>query len=313
MSEVVRALRGALDYTRIYRDQTFVVKAGGEVLGRPEALDALAAQVALLESLSIRVVLVHGGGPQASALCQRLGIEVEIVAGRRRTTPEVLEVAKMVYGGSLNLDVLSALGAHEVRGVGVSGVDGGLVTARRRPVVQVRDDAGTVRPVDYGDVGDVADVDPSLLRTLLDARYVPVVASLAAGPGGSPLNVNADTMAEALAVALGAKKLVYLTGVPGVLRDSSDPSSVVSFADPADLEALLAAGAIGGGMRPKVEACLRAVHGGVRRTHIIDGRLADALLVELFTGAGSGTMIVGRREMADYREHELSEPAGVTS
>jgi acetylglutamate kinase len=305
VSDLVRALRGALDYTRVYRDQTFVVKAGGEVVGSPDALEALAVQVALLESLSIRVVLVHGGGPQASAVSRRLGIEPEMVAGRRVTTPEVLEVAKMVYGGSLNLDVLSALRAHEVRAVGLSGVDGRLITARRRGPVEVRHDDGSTRAVDYGEVGDVSSVDPALLRTLLDARYVPVVASLAAGPGGRVLNVNADTVAESLASALGATKLVFLTGAPGLLRDRSDPSSVVSFADPADLAPLLESGAISGGMRPKVEACLRALQAGVRRTHIVDGRVPDALLIELFTGAGCGTMLVGRREMADYREHEL--------
>lgn len=302
MNEHVAGLKEALDYTRLYRDQVFVIKLGGEVVASPEALDEVAIQIALLESLSIRVVVVHGGGPQASALSRRLGLEPEIVAGRRVTSPEVLEVAKMVYGGSINVDILAALRAHGVPAVGLSGIDAGLVTTRRRPPIPVRDDDGSERLVDFGEVGDVVAVDPSLIELLLPRGYVPVVASLAADGEGKPLNINADTLAEALARALAAKKLIYLTGAPGLLRDPDDPSSLVAFAGPEDLESMLAAGTVRGGMRPKVEACLRAVAGGVRRTHIIDGRVPDALLVEVFTGSGSGTMIVAEVERTEYIE-----------
>jgi acetylglutamate kinase len=302
VNEHVTGLKQALDYTRLYRDQVFVVKLGGEVVASAEALAEVAVQIALLESLSIRVVVVHGGGPQASELCRRLGIEPEVVAGRRVTTPEVLEVAKMVYGGRINVDILAALRAHGVPAVGLSGIDAGLVTTRRRKPVAVRDDDGAERTVDFGEVGDVESVDPGLLELLLPRGYVPVVASLAADSEGRPLNINADTLAEALARALGAEKLIYLTGAPGLLRDAGDPTSLVAFASPAELEALLEAGAVKGGMRPKVEACIRAVAGGVRRTHIIDGRAPDALLIEVFTGSGSGTMIVAEPERRDYLE-----------
>lgn len=302
MNEQVAGLKQALDYTRLYRDQVFVVKLGGEVVASAEALEEVAVQIALLESLSIRVVVVHGGGPQASDLCRRLGVETEVVAGRRVTSPEVLEVAKMVYAGRINVDILAALRAHRVPAVGLSGIDAGLVTTRRRPPVTVRDDDGSDRLVDFGEVGDVEAVDPALFEVLLPLGYVPVVASLAADAAGRPLNINADTLAEALARALSAKKLIYLTGAPGLLRDASDPSSLVAFAAPSDLESMLESGAVRGGMRPKVEACLRAVAGGVRRTHIIDGRSPDALLLEIFTGSGSGTMIVGERERSDYLE-----------
>lgn len=305
MNELVQALKGALDYTRLYRRQTFVLKLGGEILGNPEALLDLAVQIALLDSLSIHVVVVHGGGPQATALSKRLGLEPRVVAGRRVTTPEVLEVAKMVFAGQLNVDVLSALRRHGVRPVGLSGVDGGLILAKKRPPVRLRDDDGVERDVDFGEVGDVVSVDTALILRLVEHHYVPVVASLAADAEGRPLNVNADTVAEALATALGAKKLIFLTGSPGLLRDVDDPRSLVAFGTPDDLAAMLESGAITAGMRPKVEACLRAVANGVKRTHIIDGRVPDALLLELFTGSGSGTMIVGRREMDDYREHEL--------
>lgn len=305
MNDLVHGLKEALDYTRLYRDQTFVVKLGGEVLTSAELLAGLAVQVALLESLSIRVVVVHGGGPQANGLSKRLGFQAEMVAGRRITTSEGLEVAKMVYAGQVNVDVLSALRGHGVRAVGLSGIDGNLVVARRRPPVEITDDEGTTRTVDFGEVGDIETVDTSLLELLLPKGYVPVVASLAADAGGQPLNINADTVAEALAAALRAQKLIYLTAAPGLLRNPDDPSSLVAFACPEELQTLLANGGVRGGMRPKVEACLRAVANGVRRTHIIDGRSPDSLLIELFTGHGAGTMIVAGREMETYRELEL--------
>jgi acetylglutamate kinase len=305
-SKGITGLKGALRYVRAYRDNIFVVKLGGEVLADADALDRVAAQLGLLSSLSIRVVAVHGGGPQATALSRQLGQEPTIVAGRRVTDDGALEVAKMVYAGSLNVNLLAALRAHEVQAVGLSGVDGELITARRRPPVTVVDDAGVSREVDYGHVGDVARVDPRVLTTLLDARFLPVVASLAGDGDGNVYNVNADTVAESLAVSLQAQKLLFLTGAPGVLRDRSDPSSLVTFADPDDLATLMAGGAIAGGMRPKVEACIRAATGGVERTHIIDGRLPDSILLEVFTGAGCGTMIVGRKEKATYLGVDLA-------
>ena len=300
MTDLVNGLKDALEYTRLYREQIFVLKLGGEVLSSPDALDNVAVQVALLESLSIRVVVVHGGGPQASALSRRMGLEPEMVAGRRVTSPEVLEVAKMVYGGQINVDVVAALRGHGVSSVGLTGIDAGLVTVHRRPPVEITDDDGVTRTVDFGEVGDVDAVDTKLLDVLLPRGNVPVVASLAAETEGRIMNVNADTLAAVLASALGAQKLVYMTGAPGLLRDADDPSSLVAFAAPEDLQAMLVNKSVKGGMRPKVEACLRAVKGGVRRTHIIDGRTPDALLLELFTGHGSGTMIVGEREKRSY-------------
>jgi len=306
-SKGIAGLKGALRYVRAYRDQVFVVKLGGEVLADPRAVDGIAAQVSLLNSLGIHLVVVHGGGPQATALSRRMGAEPRIVAGRRVTDDDALAVAKMVYAGQLNVDLLASLRAHEAQGVGLSGVDADLITAHRRPPVKVVDDGGKTQTVDYGHVGDLDRVDPRVLRTLLDARFVPVVASLAGDGDGNVFNVNADTVAEALAVALRAQKLIFMTGAPGVLRDREDPSSLIAFADPDDLAGLLASGAVAGGMRPKVEACIRAATGGVERTHIIDGRVADALLLEVFTGAGCGTMIVGRKEKATYLGVDLAD------
>ena len=300
-------LKGALRYVRAYRDQVFVVKLGGDVLNDPEVLEEVTGQLALLSSLSIRLVVVHGGGPQASALSRRLGQEPQMVAGRRVTDDAALEVATMVYAGQLNVALLAALRGHRVKAVGLSGVDADLITAHRRPPVTVVDDAGRSREVDYGHVGDLDRVDPRVLTTLMDARFVPVVASLAGDDEGKVYNVNADTVAEALATALRAQKLIFLTGAPGVLRDRNDPSTLVTFADPDDLASLMASGALAGGMRPKVEACIRAATGGVERTHIVDGRAPDALLLEVFTGAGCGTMIVGRKEKATYLGVDLAD------
>lgn len=303
----IAGLKGALRYVRAYRDHVFVVKMGGDIQADPEILDQVAGQVSLLASLGIQLVVVHGGGPQATALSRRLGTEPRMVAGRRVTDDAGLEVAKMVYAGSLNTDVVAALRENEVQAVGLTGVDGHLLTARRRPPVEVRTDLGTVETVDFGHVGDIEGADPRILVTLMQARFVPVVASLAGDDDGHVYNVNADTVAETIAVALKAQKLIFMTGAPGVLRDRDDPSSLVTFADPDDLQELMASGALAGGMRPKVESCIRAANGGVERTHIIDGRAPDSLLLEVFTGAGTGTMIVGRKEKATYLDVDLAD------
>jgi acetylglutamate kinase len=302
----IAGLKGALRYVRAYRDHVFVVKLGGEVLSEPSVRDEVAGQLALLSSLSIRLVVVHGGGPQATALSRRLGQEPRLVAGRRVTDDAALEVAKMVYAGQLNVDLLAALREHKVQAVGLSGIDADLLTAHRRPPVSVVDDDGRTVQVDYGHVGDIDHVDPRVLVTLMEARFVPVVASLAGDEDGGVYNVNADTVAESLAVALRAQKLIFLTGAPGVLRDRNDPATLVTFADPDDLAGLMASGALSGGMRPKVEACIRAATSGVERTHIVDGRAPDALLLEVFTGAGCGTMIVARKEKATYLGVDLA-------
>src|SRR5436190_1234142 len=188
-SKGIAGLKGALRYVRAYRDQVFVVKLGGDVVGQPEVLDHVTAQLALLSSLSIRLVVVHGGGPQASNLSRRLGTEPRIVAGRRITDDAALEVAKMVYAGQLNVDLLAALREHRVQAVGLSGVDADLITAHRRPPGNVVDDDGTTARVDYGHVGDIDRVDPRVLLTLVEARFVPVIASLAGGEDGEGFNV----------------------------------------------------------------------------------------------------------------------------
>jgi acetylglutamate kinase len=304
--EGIAGLKGALGYVRAYRGKTFVVKIGGEVLGDVRARDALATQIGLLHSLGIRCVLVHGGGPQATDLARRLGVEPMIVAGRRVTDDAQLAIAKMAFAGAVNVDLLAALRRSHVPAVGLTGVDAELLTASRRPPKSVRCDDGIDRIVDFGHVGDIERVDASVLEALLGSGFVPVVSSLAGDAEGNVYNVNADTVAERIAVALKAAKLLILTGAPGVLRDPSDPATVVSFADASDVESLVTTGAVSGGMLPKLEACVRAAEGGVERTHILDGRTPDALLLEVFTGAGCGTMIVRRKDKEVYANAELA-------
>lgn len=303
----ITGLKGALRYVRAYRDNIFVLKLGGEVAAEGNVLDHIAAQVALLSSLGIKLVVVHGGGPQATAISRRLGIEPRMVNGRRVTDDSALEVAKMVYAGTINVNILASLRSHEVQAVGLSGVDAELITAHKRPPVKVSVDGGAPELVDFGHVGDIDAVDPRIIHTLLEARFVPVVAGLAGDKDGRVYNVNADTIAESLAVALKAQKLIFLTGAPGVLRDRNDPSTLVAFADIEELGAMIASGSIHGGMLPKVEACIRAATNGVERTHIIGGQGTDALLLEVFTGSGCGTMIVGRKEKAAYIDVDLAD------
>jgi acetylglutamate kinase len=291
MNGRISGLRTAVPYLRLYKGATFVVKIGGEVLADEQALTNFADQISLLHQLSIQIVVVHGGGPQASELSRRLGLEVETVGGRRVTDAETLEVAKMVFNGKLNTDLLSALGQSHVPSVGLSGVDGGMIRAHRRPPVEVDDpETGDSRTLDFGFVGDIDKIDPALIRHLLAGGYVPAVSALAGGDDGAVYNVNADTIAARLAVELDAIKLILLTSVAGVLANPSDHNSLISHMDRRQLDEILEGAAVGG-MKAKLEACREALAGGVPRTHIISGIKTDSLLTEIFTNEGSGTLI----------------------
>jgi acetylglutamate kinase len=259
MNGRIKGLRTAVPYLRMYKGKTFVIKLGGELLADEQALTNFADQVSLLHQLSIDVVVVHGGGPQASELSERLGIEVETVGGRRVTDADTLEVAKMVFAGKLNTDLLSALQRSHVPSVGLSGIDGGMIRADRRPPVEVEDEeSGGMRTLDFGYVGDIEQVDPDVIRHLLAGGYVPVVCALAGGDDGAVYNVNADTIAARLAVTLGAIKLILLTRVVGVLSDPDNHNSLISVMDQIRLEEMLEEGAVGG-MKAKLEACREAL------------------------------------------------------
>ncbi|RKY17458.1 MAG: acetylglutamate kinase [Planctomycetota bacterium] len=296
MKDIV-LLKQALPYMREHKGCTFVIKLGGELAARPETLASLAADLSLLVHVGIRVTLVHGGGPQATEMSRRLGLEPRLVDGRRVTDEATLDVAKMVFAGSINVDILSALRAQGVRAVGLSGVDGDILHVRRRDPVAARDEGGQPITVDYGLVGDVEGVDASLLSLLMGEGYVPVVSSLGGDADGNILNVNADTVASVLATELGASKLLLLTGAPGLLSDPSDPASLVPALSVSEARAKLDDPSVQGGMRPKLAALVSAVEGGVERGHILSGSEPSALLLELFTREGCGTLV--RAEHAD--------------
>ncbi len=281
------ALKHAVPYIRIFKGKTFVLKAGGGALEREAAARALIEQIEVLHQVGIRVVLVHGGGTQSTELVRALGGEARFVEGRRVTDAKALEVAAMVLNGSVNTRLLSLCRSVGVPAVGVSGVDGGLILARKRPPVRVGDEL-----VDYGLVGDVVSVDPKVLTDLMGAGFVPVVSPLSASEDGTVLNINADTIASALAVALRAEKLLFLTGAPGILERPDDPGSLVSYTDLAGLRRLRDEGGLVAGMLPKTSAIEAAIHGGVRRVHILSHDLPDGLLAEVFTNEGVGTLVV---------------------
>jgi acetylglutamate kinase len=297
----IATLLQALPYIRRHKGATFVVKCGGEVARDSDALDLLAQDIALCAHVGIRAVVVHGGGPQATELAQKLGHEPHIVQGRRVTDDATLEVAKMVFAGQINIDLLGALRRHGIQAVGVSGVDGNLISAVRRPATEITDaQTGETRQVDFGHVGDITEVNTRLLRKLLDDGYVPVLASLGSDHEGNIYNINADTVAAHVAMDMQADKLLLLTNAPGLLQDPADPATLISHTCASRCEELLEAGAIQGGMVPKVTTLVQAVRGGVPRAHILNGKAAHSLLIELFTKDGNGTMVTTRAEEKRY-------------
>jgi len=293
MTEVA-GLKHALPYLRLFQGKTFVVKLSGEAIEEEARLLLFLEQIEVLHRLGIRVVLVHGGGPQTTELAARLGLATQKIDGRRVTDAATLEAAVMAMAGKVNTALLAACRRAGVAAVGLSGVDAGLVEARKRPPVPVADPVGQQvgAAIDFGFVGDVVAVNPRVVQKLLDDGYVPVVAPLAADDKGALLNVNADTIAAELAVALGAEKLLFAVAVPGILERADDPASLVSLVDLPGLAALEAHGALTGGMLPKSRAIVRALEAGVARVHLIPFATPDALLVELFTNEGIGTLVV---------------------
>jgi len=271
-----RTLLEALPFMREHHGKVIVVKYGGAAMDRAPLAASFAQDIALLQSAGILPVVVHGGGPQVTRVSARLGIETTFVDGVRVTDAETLDVATMVLAGKLNTDVVASLVAGGVRAVGLSGVDGGLLVARKQAA-------------DLGFVGEVVHVNPDVVKTLLAERFVPVVASIAVDETGQAYNVNADVVAAELAIALGAGKLVVLGDVPGLIGPSGDLLSELSAAQCLDL--LGQDGVVEGGMIPKLESAVDAIKAGVDRIHLVDGRVEHALVLELFTPEGVGTMI----------------------
>lgn len=299
---VVSALKRAAPYIRLYKKKIFVLKAGGEVFASDEATRHLLEQVALLHQVGIRVVLVHGGGPQATELAAALGVPTRMVGGRRVTDKQTLDVTTMVLNGKINTRILAACRELHVPAVGISGVDAGLIKAHKRAPVAVEGHDGEL--VDFGFVGDIGGVNTSVVQTQLENGLVPIVSPLSADDNGVVLNINADTVAAALATSLKASKLILTMGAPGILEDRHDPSSLVSYLDLEDLQELRNNGSLAEGMLPKARAIEAAIKGGVPRVHLISYKVPDSLLLEIFTNEGTGTLVVEDTDTLTPEEQE---------
>jgi acetylglutamate kinase len=286
-------LREALPYIQRFKGQTFVVKLSGKATEDQSNLSSLAEELALLHQVGIRLCVVHGGGKQLSELASRMGVEQTIINGRRVTDDATLEMAKMVFAGKINTDILSALRNRGVEAVGLSGVDGNIVHAERRPPKQVLDrETGLRAEVDFGHVGDVVEINSRLLTVLLDQGYLPVVSSLGADSEGTVFNINADTIAAEIAIQLKAEKLILLSDVDGIYLRAGQPETKVSRVTVLEAEQLITNGQATGGMIPKLQSITKLLRRGVHSAHIISGTNRNALLSEIFTDQGTGTMIV---------------------
>jgi acetylglutamate kinase len=271
-------LAEALPYIREFSGKTVVIKYGGNAMEDPTLTDLFAQDVVLMRLVGMNPVVVHGGGPQISDLMRRLGKEPEFVDGLRVTDSETVDIVRMALVGKVNREIVASLNQHGSYAVGLSGEDAGLIT------VEPRDER-------LGFVGDVTSIDPSILERLIREDLIPVVATVGVDDGGQAYNVNADSVAGAVAEALSAEKLVYLTNVTGVYRDFADEASLVSNVDVTGLEELIERGGVSEGMIPKLRSCVDALKAGVTRAHILDGRIPHALLLEFFTREGIGTMV----------------------
>lgn len=308
-------LKEALPYIIRFHEKTFVVKIGGELAGNLESLDSIAGDIVFLKHVGITMVVVHGGGPQATKISEKLGIKPKIINGLRVTDAETLNIAKMVYAGQVNTDIIAALRKYELMtpdgpdleaprqgGVGLTGVDGNLIRVKKK---------GMVNGVDLEYVGEIEKVNPEILKVLIKERYIPVVACLGFDETGTVYNINADVVASEIAIEMEAAKLIILTNVPGILENPEDPGSLISYRDTELAKTMLTKGAITGGMIPKLEACIKAVEGkegkNVERAHILDGTKKGSLLLEVLTRGGSGTMIVTPKEAERYRAKEYPE------
>ena len=286
-------LREALPYIQRFKGQTFVVKLSGKATEDHENLISLAEELALLHQVGIRLCVVHGGGKQLSDLALRMGVEQTIINGRRVTDDATLEMAKMIFAGKINTDILSALRNRGVEAVGLSGVDGNIVHAERRPPKQILNrETGESAEVDFGHVGDVVEINARLLMVLLDQGYLPVISSLGADTEGTVFNINADTIAAEIAIQLKAEKLILLSDVDGIYLKSGDPETKLSQLTADQADALIGNGSATGGMIPKLQSISALLRRGVHSAHIISGTNRNALLSEIFTNDGTGTMIV---------------------
>lgn len=285
-------LRESLPYIQKFKGKTFVVKFSGKVTEDRENLASLAEELALLHQVGIKICVVHGGGKQLSELAQRLGVAQTVIDGRRVTDDETLELAKMIFAGKINTEILAALRRRGIEAVGLSGVDGNIVLAEKRPPKNVLNrETGENTQVDFGHVGDVLKINTRLVYVLLEYDYLPVVSSLGADDQGHIFNINADTIAAEIAVHLQAEKLVLLSDINGIYLDPKDETTKLSRLSVKEAEELLEKGIAAGGMIPKLQALIEPLKRGVKSAHVISGNEKNALLSEVFTDEGTGTML----------------------
>ena len=284
----ITVLRQALPYIKRFRERVFVVKFGGEAIEDPHLLEELIEDITLLYLVGIRVVVVHGGGKQATDLAGKLGVENEFVGGRRVTNEGTLEVMKMVLNGKMGTDIISLLRKKDIKAISLSGVSAGVINATRRPPKKV---SGADKEVDFGHVGDIESVNTQPIEMLLDEGYIPVLSPMGSDEDGNVLNINADVAASRLASALGAEKLLLLTGAPGVMENVNDRTTLISHLSESQVRGAIKSGIISGGMIPKVEESLHALRNGVGSVHVLSAVEPHQLLLEVFTESGCGTMI----------------------
>lgn len=290
--ETLDPLREALPYIQRFQGKTFVVKFSGKVTEDRENLASLAEELALLHQVGIRVCVIHGGGKQLTELAQKLGVVQTVIEGRRVTDDDTLDLAKMIFRGKINTEILAQLRGRGIDAVGLSGVDGGVIKAVRRPPKNVvNKETGQVESVDYGNVGDIVEIDTHLLELLLGGGYLPVISSLAADDKGKVFNINADTIAAEIAVSLKAEKLILLSDVNGIYLDPNDRSSKLDRLSTVDAFKMIKSGKATGGMIPKLQSLASLLSRGVGSAHVISGSERNALLAEVFTDEGTGTMV----------------------
>ncbi|MBA2494053.1 MAG: acetylglutamate kinase [Acidobacteria bacterium] len=292
-TEKLDLLREALPYIQKFKGKTFVVKFSGKVTEDKENLASLAEELALIHQVGIKVCVVHGGGRQLSELAKKLGIAQTVIDGRRVTDDETLDLAKMIFAGKINTEILAALRQRGTAAVGLSGIDGNIVHAKKRPPKEILNRrTGTSETVDFGNVGDILNINAHLLNLLLDSDYMPIVSSLGADDEGHIFNINADTIASEIAVQLKAEKLVLLSDVNGIYLDAKKPETKISRLNIQEAEDLINSSAAWGGMIPKLQSTIQLLKRGVKSAHIISGSTRNALLSEVFTDSGTGTMII---------------------
>lgn len=285
INEVMRAevLNEALPYIQKYYGKTVVVKYGGNAMINPELKKAVMSDIILLSLVGVKVVLVHGGGPEISGMLSRLGIESKFVNGLRYTDKETAEVVQMVLSGKTNKDLVSLIGVCGGKAVGMCGIDGGMIKVKK-----LEEDG-----VDYGFVGEIIDVDPSAIKKTLEEDYIPVIATVGVDCAGQVYNINADTAAAEIAASLRAENIITLTDIPGLMRDVNDKNSLIPEINVDEIEELIESGVIYGGMIPKIKSCEKAIRSGVKKAVMIDGRIPHSIIIEMFSSAGIGTLISG--------------------